>query len=102
MAQSRLDLHTLLKTILPDNPVYFQQPTNNKMQFPCIIYKRDDSSVQHADNEIYRHHKRYQVTVIVADPDSDIPDKVERLPLCEFNRYFTADQLNHYVYNLYF
>jgi hypothetical protein len=72
------------------------------MSYPCIVYARDGSRLAHAGNKLYRHVKRYQVTVIDRNPDSDLPDKVTELPMCEFNRFFTADNLNHYVFNLFF
>lgn len=96
----RLQLHELLTSIT--ERAYFQPPNNLTMQYPCIVYARDDSHKESADNRLYRLVKRYQVTVIDRDPDSDLPDKVEELPLCRFNRFFAADNLNHYVFNLYF
>ena len=97
---SRLSLQSLLET-LTDN-VYFQPPANITMQYPCIVYDRDGSSVQHADDRPYRRTKRYQVTVIDRNPDSDLPDKVEELPTSRFDRFFAAGDLNHYVFNLFF
>lgn len=72
------------------------------MQYPCIIYKRDDVDTTFADNKPYRHTKRYLVTVIDRDPDSRIPEKVADLPLCTFDRFYVADNLNHDVFNLFF
>jgi hypothetical protein len=72
------------------------------MQYPCIIYRRDSTRTRHADNRPYVRTKRFQVTVIDRNPDSELPDKVEALPLCSFDRYFAADNLNHYVFNLFF
>lgn len=96
----RLELQTLLEELT--GHVYFQPPTKVKIQYPCIVYSRDDSKAERADNKLYRHTKRYQVTVIDRNPDSDLPDKVIELPMCLFNRCYTADDLNHYVFNLYF
>lgn len=98
----RLQLQTLLEGILGSRNVYFQPPENLKMQYPCIVYKRDQIATRYADNEPYSAKKRYMVTVIDADPDSPIPDKVGRLPLSSFSRHFTGDDLNHDIYNLYF
>jgi hypothetical protein len=70
----RLQLHELLQLITPH--VYFQPPENVKLEYPCIIYKRDFADTKFADNEPYAFKKRYMVTVIDRDPDSDIPDKV--------------------------
>lgn len=101
MAQ-RLELEAKLRELLGSSNVYFQPPPSVQMQYDCIVYNRDNSSTDFANNLPYRNRKRYQVTVITEDPDSGVPDKVEALPLCSFNRFFTADQLNHFVFNLYF
>jgi hypothetical protein len=82
--------------------VYFQPPENIQLVYPAIIYQLDNISMDHADNVGYRRTKRYQVTVIDQDPDSEISDKVAQLPLISFSRFFIVDQLNHFVYDLYF
>ena len=96
----RLDLHSILKGLC-DN-VYFQPPAAIQMVYPAIVYKRDYAETMFADNEPYKFTKRYMVTVIDRDPDSDIPDKVAALPMSMFNRNFAVDDLNHDVYRLYF
>ena len=102
MAQSRrLDLHDLLKALTPN--VYFQPTENVKMTYPCIVYKRDYANTNFADNQPYRHTKRYQITYISRDPDSDeILDKIASMRMCTFQTSFVADNLNHDVYNLFF
>jgi hypothetical protein len=72
------------------------------MQYPCIVYSRSGSSVDHANNELYRHAKRYQVTVVDRDPDTELADQVEALRYASFERFFVADDLNHYVFTLFF
>lgn len=96
----RLDLHQLLETFTPN--VYFQPPTNVHLEYPCIIYKRDFETTIFADDKPYSSKKRYMITVIDPNPDSDIPDKVAAMPMSLFNRFYTADNLNHDVYNVYF
>jgi hypothetical protein len=96
----RLQLHQLLETFV-DN-VYFQPPENVKLKYPCIIYKRDFAETEFADNAPYNHTLRYMVTVIDRDPDSDIPGKVASIPMSLFNRFYTADNLNHDVYSVFF
>ena len=98
----RSSLQSLLTSILGSDNVYFQPPTNVALKYPCIIYKRDLVRTEFADDSPYRHMKRYQVTVIDRDPDSPIPDKVAALPMCLFDRFYTADNLNHDVFNLFF
>jgi len=98
----RLELQDLLVEILESPNVYFQPPPSIQMEYPCIVYTLDSDHVNHADNEIYIHLWAYQVTVIDQNPDSDIPQRVLRLPLCRFDRTFQADNLNHTTFNIFF
>lgn len=102
MAQSRLLLQSLLEGILGSENVYFQPPENKEILYPAIVYKRDTSNTQFADNSPYRRTKRYLVTVIDRDPDSPIPDKVADLPMCTHSRSYPANQLHHDVFDVYF
>ena len=96
----RLQLHQLLETFTEN--VYFQPPTNIQLKYPCIVYKRDFAETKFADDKPYNHTKRYMIMVIDQDPDSDIPDKVASMPMSLFNRFYTADNLNHDVYSVFF
>lgn len=98
----RSDLHEVLKSILGTNNVYFQPPPTLKMEYPCIVYRRESGDTIFAGDKLYKNTKRYLVTVIDRNPDSDIPDKVLALPMCTFDRFYTADNLNHDVYKLFF
>ncbi|UQS94689.1 tail terminator [Arthrobacter phage Zeina] len=98
---SRLQLHDLLKTMGTPN-VYFQPPPSLQMVYPCIVYKVDNHDVKHADNKPYTLTKRYLVTVIDRNPDSEIPDKVAKLPMCRFSTAFQSADLNHQAFTLYF
>jgi hypothetical protein len=102
MARPRSELQDILEGVLGSTNVYFQPPPSLAMVYPCIVYKRDLSKTEFADNAPYSHTLRYQVTVIDRDPDSFIPTKVAALPMCLFNRFYTADGLNHDVFNLFF
>jgi len=96
----RLDLQDLLLTIVPN--VYFQPPESLKMEYPCIVYHRDYSNTEFADDRPYLHRKRYLVMVIDENPDSAIPTKVAELPMCLFDRFYTAKNLNHDIFKLFF
>lgn len=99
MAQ-RSDLQTILEACAPH--VYFQPPAKHLIEYPCIIYKRDYAVTLFADDKPYLHRKRYLVIVIDRTPDSLIPDKIAALPMCVFDRHYTADQLNHDAFKLFF
>lgn len=72
------------------------------MEYDCIRYERSRIDPRFADNQPYSLHDRYQVTVIYRNPDSDLPKQIAQLPMCTHDRYYTADNLNHDVFNLYF
>lgn len=104
----RIELHSVLCELLAgftdhsEKKVYFQPPETVKLSYPCIIYKLAVESPQYADNLKYLGMKRYTVTIIDRNPDSEIPDAVSLLPYCKFDRSYSADYLNHFVYELYF
>jgi hypothetical protein len=98
----RLELQTLLEGVLGSNSVYFQPPSNLQIVYPCIVYAHDNAKTEFAGNRPYSRTKRYQVTYIDRNPDSRTPDSIAQLPFSNLNRVFTADNLHHYVFNLYF
>ncbi len=98
----RLELHKILTGIKGVLKVYFQPPASIKMEYPCIRYAIDQDYNQRANNELYSHRIRYTVTVMDKNPDSVIPDALRVLPYCSFDRFYTADNLNHWVFSIYF
>ena len=98
MAQALL--YDVLKDICPN--VYYQPPESFKLIYPCIVFDLDRTEVAHADDRPYTKHKQYTVTVIDADPYSQIPDAVLDLPYCRHDRTFVVDNLYHYVLSIYY
>lgn len=104
MAKPRSSLQAALEEILgvqPDTDVWFQPPPNVDLNYPCIVYERDDSDVDHADNSVYNWMQRYQVTYIDKSPDSDVLEKLTNYPYSKFNRHFATSGLNHDVFVIY-
>ena len=99
---NRLNLQTTLEDILGSRNVYYQPPESVKMQYPAIVYFRNSIENNHANDSVYNQNVSYEIIVIYKDPDSEIPLAVSQLPLCKFNRRYTADNLYHDVFNLYF
>lgn len=102
MARSRLGLHRILENILGSKNVYFQPPASIQMKYDAIVYDLDDIDARHADNLPYFTNRRYRVTLITSNPDTNLSDQIAQLPLTQFNRFYTADNLNHYVYIIYY
>ena len=99
---SRLKLHEELCELLGSRNVYFQPPESLKLDYPCIVYSMNGAKEKRANDRIYNSMNEYEVIVIDYDPDSEIPDKIASLPMCRSNRMFTNDNLNHYVFDIYY
>ena len=100
---SRLELHEELCEILGNRRAYFQSPASVKMSYPCIRYSLGGINSLKANDKNYKNTKRYEITVIDTNPDSDIYLKIlEHFPMCSFDRPCTADNLNHWVLTLHY
>lgn len=98
---TRLDLQTLLEDILQSRNVYYQPPESVKMQYDAIRYSRANIENTFANDSVYKQDNAYEIIVIYRDPDSELPMKISRLPKCRHDRHYTADNLNHDVFTLY-
>lgn len=72
------------------------------MKYPCIVYAWTNTDTKFANNSLYATKRKYQVTVIDKNPDTEIPDRVMGLPLCSPTRSYIADNLNHYSFDIYY
>lgn len=98
----REELHEILCEALGSRNVYFQPPESIKMKYPAIVYSRDDIDNSFANDSVYMQSLAYSVTVIDSDPDSEIVAKVSRLPRCQYDRHYKADNLNHDMFIIYY
>ena len=98
----RPDLQTTLEELLGRRNVYYQPPESVKMKYPAIVYSRNRIDNTFANNKVYGQSFSYTITVIDADPDSEIVMKVSKLPKCRYVRNFKSDNLNHDVFELYY
>ena len=99
---SRPNLQTKLEEILGSRNVYFQPPESIKLKYPAIIYSLSDIRNMHASNTIHKKDMVYMLTYIDEDPDSENVEKISNLPYCEFDRFYTSDNLNHYIFTIYY
>ena len=100
-ADRRKEMQTILQRIMGDNPVYFQPPRNVKMRYPCIRYKLNDVDTAKADNKKYKKMNRYDVILIDEDPISIFVDPILDIEYCSFDRTYSSENLNHYVFTIY-
>lgn len=98
---SRESLHEKLLTISPN--VYYQTPSSIKMQYPCIRYSLQRQKTRHADNIRYKNHDCYLVTYISRHVYDEIINIMPtKFTYCRFDRPYTADNLHHYVFEIYY
>lgn len=102
MAKPRIELQNLLSKTLGSKNVYFQPPTSVNMNYPCIRYERNKIQTYSANNAHYGLLKQYTLTAIYKDPDSDLPDKIAKLPCCKHVDHYIADNLQHDIFTIYF
>ena len=98
---SRLDLQDKLEELNENRNVYFQPPSNIQMNYPAIKYEIDRIDTKFADDSSYIRNKRYTITVISKNAKPEIIDKLLDLPMCTFDRSYRSDNLNHFVFTIY-
>lgn len=98
---SRLELQSKLEELLGSRNVYYNPPTNLKMEYDCIRYSLSDIQTNSANDIKYVKTKRYNLIVISRNSDPEVVDKILDLPYCSFDNHYKADNLNHYSLTLY-
>ena len=103
MPRTRIELDEELRGVIGNDHVYFQPPESIKLRYPCIVYHKTDIPTKHADNRVYHEMGCYDVTIISKDPDYYLFDEfLHAFPMCSRGRSYTADNLNHVPYTLYY
>lgn len=101
MAEVKPTLQSLLEAFAPN--VYFQPPSDVRMNFPAIIYTRDRPFMNKANNGAYMFQWSYRITVVDTTPDSDIPESLVRaFSTCVVDSTAVIEGLNHTYLTLYY
>lgn len=84
--------------------VYTQPPSGMQMVYPCLIITVDTGVTLFADNNPYRHLRRYMLTGVSNNLDESkvIYDVLKSLPRCRHSRSFPVDNLIHDVFSIFF
>ena len=100
---ARMDLQHDLESFLGSRNVYFQPPPTVRMSYPAIVYKLSNYDIDSADDMNYIKRRRYQITIIDANPDTEYTDKfIDTFRGARFDNSFVTDNLNHYVFSIYY
>lgn len=99
--KTQLDLHNELLDILPH--CYYQPPESVKLVYPCIVYQLERLDTSRADDIMYRNHKRYSLTLISKNPNSEYFYSIlNKFMYISHDRRYMADNLVHDVFILYY
>lgn len=90
----------MLKGLCPN--VYYQPPATISMKYPCIVVSLDRITARYADNNPYSLNTCYNLTYICRDPDNEMKYRLAQLSKCSFERAYSADNLHHYSFRLYY
>lgn len=100
---SRIELQQKLEAVLGSRNVYFQPPEILKIKYPAIIYDLADIETVKANNRKYLYNKRYTVTLIHHDADTDLVEKMlESFTYIDFDRNYSTNNLHHFVFDLFY
>ena len=101
MVRNRLSLHQHLSSLFEQEltanamGLYYQEPSDTAMIYPCIMYELSDIKNKHADDTKYTENLEFTLTVIDRNPDSTVVDKIKALPRTKFIRAYRSNGLNH-------
>ena len=104
---SRLDLDDAFVTVLNltepdgDRHTYFNPPPSVQMRYPAIKYSLNKLDRKFANNGAYLTTPSYSVILIDENPDSEYVSKILQIPHCSFDRFYIADNLNHWAFTIY-
>ena len=98
---SRLDLQAIFEEILDSRNVYFSPPASVQMKYPAIRYRLSSIEDSFANGAAYIRSPEYEAILIDKNPESPYVEKILNLPYCRFVRSYTANNLNHFVFNIY-
>ena len=83
--------------------VHFQPPPSVKLIYPCIVYRLKSTDSIAADNRNYKNMKLYQIELIDPNPDNTYVDSLlNSFSMIKHVNTFIADNLNHYIFDLYY
>lgn len=101
--EKRIRLGKKLRALLGNTNVYYQPPESTKIKYPAIMYSLDAIEINHADDIKYAKRKRYSVILIDYDVDSGYVEKIlDAFEYCSFDRFYVADNLNHWAFTLFY
>ena len=96
----RLDLQAALLEMAPK--AWFKRPPDNRMTYPCFVYRTSKPHVLRADNRVYAYKSCYNVIYYSTEPAEEmIRQMLEKFEYCDFDRDYQSDGIYHYSFTIY-
>lgn len=89
--------YSVLKEIVGDN-VYFNPPSNLKIQYPCVVYSINDILNKNADDEVYKQNIKYDCTLITKNVNDPLLKDLSKIKTFRYSRHYVVDSLHHYAF----
>ena len=99
--RTRIELQTFLEELVGSKNVYFQPPASMRIKYPCVVYSTRHVTNEFSDNDIYKQDFSYELVLIDANPESEIFEKMCKVPHFRFSNFYVSDNMNHYVFHSY-
>ncbi len=101
LEKTRLSLHkTLLDILGSEISLYYQPPESIKLKYPCVIYNLNNEDILYSDDVAYFKVYGFSCILIDYDPASEYFDKLNSIEYSHFDRFYIADNLNHWSFDL--
>lgn len=84
-----------------DRHIYLNPPPSVRMRYPAIKYSLNNIDPKYANGSVYKMAPSYQVILIDPVVDTKYLEPILQIPYCKFNRFYIADNLNHWVFTIY-
>lgn len=94
------EVQAMLEEALGSEHVYFQPPSNVRMEYPAIVFFRSGQKKLQANNGNYIMRWTWSVTHISRDPESPVLKRLSAIRGMRYNRPYVADNLYHDNYTL--
>lgn len=95
-------IQRILEDAIGSKNVYYQPPSNLKIHIPGLIYRKNKIHTIKADNRFYGRADEYILTYISKTVDDEVILRILELEMCTHDRRYTADNLYHDVFTLYY
>lgn len=83
--------------------VYIDPPENIKMKYPCMRVRLNTGRSRYASNKVHIFTPSWEMIYIGYEPDEEmIPKIMHAFPQVSYTRHYTADNLHHNSFILYY